>query len=239
MWFFPKILKIFLKIPNILKIFSISCMLCLSFSMARAVETVFWVDAQTGVAMAGYDPISYFIGGRGARGSRNYEYFWQGAVWRFVNEGNLTAFRDNPLIYAPQFGGFDATKMADNIRVSPDPQFGDLFENRLYLFHSQANLNEWLDLKSKHVKAAQKNWMAQYVYGINKNFVVRQIEQDDILSFALADSGLTANSGQKEEVDEQSMVALTPLSVATDGASGNLDSISRLGAAGAHFKKQR
>lgn len=148
-------------------------------SSAHAVETVYWVDNQSGVAMAGYDPISYFLRGEGGFGDYHYEYYWSGAVWRFQNEGNLEAFRDYPLIYAPQFGGYDAYKMSSSVKVTPDPYYSDVFNNRLYLFHNQKNLDEWQKKRKTHIRAAQKNWQAMHVYQVFKNFDAPEIEQDD------------------------------------------------------------
>lgn len=174
---------ILLSLPHKLKIIFIFIGLTFNANVVMAVETVFWIDNQTGIAMGGYDPISFFLRGRGGHGSKNYEYFWQGAIWRFENEGNLTAFRDSPLTYAPQFGGFDALKLSQNIKVTPDPQFGDVYENRLYLFHSQENFDEWLPKKAKVVKAAQNNWIKLYSFDLNKNFAVNPIVKEDILNF--------------------------------------------------------
>lgn len=224
-----------------MKMLMVFIALSLNIASVKAVETVFWVDNQSGVAMSGYDPMSYFLGGYGRRGTAEYEYFWEGAVWRFESEGNLMAFRDNPLTYAPQFGGYDATKMAGDLRVSPDPQYGDLYKNRLYLFHSQRNLNEWLELKNKHVKAAQKNWISLYKYSISNNFVVEQIEMEEPLEFAVAENEEIESIVPEEVIEEipYEEEILYEEEIPDLPATPKLDSADRMGAAGAYFKEQR
>lgn len=208
----------------------------LSISMVQAVETIFWVDSQTGSAMAGYDPISFFLRGRGARGSNIYEYYWSGAVWRFQSEGNLAAFRDSPLTYAPQFGGFDPIKMSLDVSVSPDPHYSDVYNNRLYLFHSQENLDEWLGNKAKYVRSAHNSWAAKHQYGVEKNFAVKKIKKPKI-----QDIGMT-----KAEEDEKLMNQ--PDEVAVDDSELDdgylyddrlVDSMERLDAAGRQFREKR
>lgn len=231
-----RLIKLLLSIGKKLQILWVVAFATLGMPSVYAVETVFWVDGHSGVAMSGYDPISYFLRGEGAPGSRNYEYFWEGAVWRFENEGNLKAFRDNPLTYAPQFGGFDATKMATNLRVTPDPRFSDLYNNRLYLFHSQKNLEIWKLLKAKHLKAAQNNWTAQYSYDIGKNFMVTKPVEIEV---AVIEPAKPVEVKPEVEEIEELVEEFVKKPIPQGGENGHLDSSQRLGAAGAHFKKKQ
>lgn len=174
-----------------------------SFSMVHAVETVYWVDNQSGVAMAGYDPISYFLRGEGGYGDYHYEYFWSGAVWRFQNEGNLRAFREYPLIYAPQYGGFDALKMSSSVSVTPDPYYNDVYDNRLYLFHDKKNLDIWLRNREKYIRAAQKNWQLLHDYEMGKNFEAPEIEPDDSVMMENAETEEEKVLKKMNELDQK------------------------------------
>src|SRR5580700_5459436 len=64
-------------------------------------------NPQTGLAIDGYDAVSYFIDAAALAGRPDFELRYRGAVWRFRNPGNLAAFRDHPGDYEPQFGGYD------------------------------------------------------------------------------------------------------------------------------------
>ncbi|PCI85657.1 MAG: hypothetical protein COB24_12370 [Hyphomicrobiales bacterium] len=165
----------------------------------HAVETVYWVDNQSGTAMAGFDPISYFLRGQGDSGDYRYEYYWSGAVWRFQNEGNLVAFREYPLIYAPQFGGYDALKMTSSVSVTPDPRYGEVYGNRLYLFHNKKNLDIWSTNRKKYIRAAQASWQSMHHYGFFKNFDVIGIDPDAAMG---ANKPLTEKQKVLEKMDE-------------------------------------
>src|SRR5437667_9887895 len=65
------------------------------------------VDRHTGLAIHGYDPVGYFTDAKPIVGRPDLEYPYGGAVWRFRNPGNRTAFVDRPDIYMPRFGGYD------------------------------------------------------------------------------------------------------------------------------------
>ncbi|MBL1420461.1 MAG: hypothetical protein COC24_008125 [Alphaproteobacteria bacterium] len=165
----------------------------------HAVETVYWVDNQSGTAMAGFDPISYFLRGQGDAGDNHYEYYWSGAVWRFQNEGNLAAFREYPLIYAPQFGGYDALKMSTSVSVTPSPYYGEVYDNRLYLFHNKENLDTWSINKKKYIRAAQASWQTMHQYEFFKNFDVIGIDLDATMG---ANKPLTEKQKVLEKMDE-------------------------------------
>src|SRR4051812_19728994 len=61
----------------------------------------------TGLAIDGYDPVSYFIEGMPRLGRADFELRFGGSNWRFANEGNMAAFAADPDVYAPRFGGHD------------------------------------------------------------------------------------------------------------------------------------
>ena len=61
------------------------------------------VNAPTGLAMSGFDPVAYFTDGKPVFGRPELELNHDGAVWRFRNEGNRAAFANNPEIYLPAF----------------------------------------------------------------------------------------------------------------------------------------
>jgi len=78
------------------------------FSEARAAtDNQLAVNATTGLAISGFDPVAYFTEGKALFGRAEFELNLEGSVWRFNNEGNRGAFEKNPEVYAPQFGGYD------------------------------------------------------------------------------------------------------------------------------------
>lgn len=59
-----------------------------------------------GLAVKGYDVVAYFSLGQPVKGEKAFSYQWEGATWRFSNQAHLSAFKADPLKYAPQYGGY-------------------------------------------------------------------------------------------------------------------------------------
>ena len=70
------------------------------------------VNAHTGLAISGFDPVAYFTDAKPKIGRPDMELRLDGAVWRFRNEGNRAAFADHPEVYTPRFGGYDPVAIA-------------------------------------------------------------------------------------------------------------------------------
>jgi len=115
------------------------------------------IDRVSGLAIAGYDPVAYFVTGRPVRGSQAYEADYQGAAWRFANEGNLRAFLDDPAVYMPRFGGYDATAVAKGIATPGDPRLFLISRDRLLLFRSPESLQEFVSAPD-HLTASEGTW---------------------------------------------------------------------------------
>ena len=62
----------------------------------------------SGIALEGFDPVTYFLGNKPQPGERALEAVWRGTAWRFTSEANRAAFLSRPQVYAPRLGGFDA-----------------------------------------------------------------------------------------------------------------------------------
>ncbi len=118
----------------------------------------YWSDSQTGLAIGGYDPLSYFVDGMPRPGKAAHELHWQGLTWRFENEGNLAAFRDAPEIYAPHFGGFSAPALLKGAAVPGNPLIWTIDNDRLYLFYSPAHKFLWQQDRDKISEQAEARW---------------------------------------------------------------------------------
>lgn len=79
-----------------------------------------WWQSQSGFALHGFDPFAYHVEGKAAAGSSAYEATWSGVAWRFASLANRDAFLAAPDVYAPRFGGYDATAMAEGRVVEAD-----------------------------------------------------------------------------------------------------------------------
>lgn len=65
-----------------------------------------------GVAIQGYDPVSYFTGEL-TPGNSSISSTFDGAIYYFVNEENKVKFDAAPAEYALQYGGFCAVAVSE------------------------------------------------------------------------------------------------------------------------------
>lgn len=88
--------------------------------------------ADDGLAMGGFDPVTYFEGGPKI-GSEIHVFEWHGAKFRFIDQDNLTRFSGNPESYAPQFGGYCSFGMNFAKPAIADPEAFVVQDGKLYL----------------------------------------------------------------------------------------------------------
>ncbi|MEM7209181.1 MAG: YHS domain-containing (seleno)protein [Pseudomonadota bacterium] len=111
-----------------------------------------------GVAIKGYDPVSYFTDGAPAKGSAEHSVDWKGATWQFASAANRDAFAADPEKFAPAYGGYCAvgTRMGLKIDIQPD-QF-KIVDNTLYINSSTNAHNLWLQDVPGNIATANQNW---------------------------------------------------------------------------------
>lgn len=116
------------------------------------------VDPLSGVALDGYDAISYFTEEEPLSGRPEFEYYWLGVPWYFSSAANLEVFSRAPEVYAPQFGGHAAMSLARGFMSDGNPLIYAVLNNRLYLFYSFGNRSAFL-LGDKNARVeANGNW---------------------------------------------------------------------------------
>ncbi|MCW8810119.1 MAG: hypothetical protein OQJ93_12820 [Ignavibacteriaceae bacterium] len=115
-----------------------------------------------GVAINGYDPVSYFTDGKAEMGMSSYSYKWMGATWQFTNEDHLNKFKENPEKYSPQFGGYCAYAACINKMVPADPTVWMMENGKLYLnVNGDAQKLFKKDLDG-NIKKAEENWESMH-----------------------------------------------------------------------------
>lgn len=117
------------------------------------------IDPATGMALYGFDPVSYFVTGKAQEGKPEFERRWAGVTWRFVNPGNMQAFFDAPTIYCPRYGGYGALSVARGLTTPGKPVFFVLREDKLYFFYSRANRHIWLESPDIYIEEANRHWV--------------------------------------------------------------------------------
>ena len=115
-------------------------------------------DPLTGVAIDGYDPVSYFTEPQPLQGRPDHVYEWGGVPWYFASAANRDVFMRRPDIYAPRYGGHCATSLSRGFVSDGKPMLYAISGARLYLFYSVANREAFLDADAPPVTAANTNW---------------------------------------------------------------------------------
>jgi hypothetical protein len=121
----------------------------------------------SGLAIQGYDPVSYFSG-RASRGDQAISFIFQDIKYLFSSAENLEQFKENPRQFEPAYGGWCAWAMLDGEKVEINPKRFKIIGDRLYLFYDRFfnnTLKRWNKLtgdkgESFLVAKADKRWQA-------------------------------------------------------------------------------
>lgn len=124
---------------------------------AGMTERVF-VDHVSGLAILGFDPVGYFIEGKAVPGRADHEVEWANAVWRFESKGNAAAFRQDPEVYAPAFGGYDGEAMLRGSPAASSPTVFTILKQRLVLFRTPEGRDVFLAQGEAALAAADAQW---------------------------------------------------------------------------------
>ena len=119
---------------------------------------IHWSDPATGLAIGGFDPMTYFEHQKFSPGKEEHEYVWRNVSWRFVSKGNLQMFKRSPSLFAPVYAGYDAYALSKGILTAGRPSIWQIFNGRLYLFHSPVNRYLWQEYRIKLQAKVQQNW---------------------------------------------------------------------------------
>lgn len=134
-------------------------LLAMPFGAALAsVHELVVADRRAGIALYGFDPVSYFLEGSAKIGSDAHELIFDGFAWHFRSEANRAAFRAEPDVYVPRFGGYDPVALMRGAPVAGNPAIFAVHEGRLYLFQKPESRDEFLADPATAAEAARANW---------------------------------------------------------------------------------
>ena len=125
---------------------------------ADGLVTTVVTDPLSGVAIDGYDPVSYFTGADPQQGVPDFEYDWAGVPWYFESAANRDVFSRNPEIYAPQFGGHCLMSLSRGYLSDGKPRLYVIDGLKLYFFYSTANRDAFLLSRAAAIDTATRKW---------------------------------------------------------------------------------
>ena len=165
---------------------------------ADSLVTTIVTDPLSGVAIDGYDPVSYFTGADPQPGSPDYEYDWAGVPWYFSSAANRDVFMRNPAVYAPQYGGHCLMSLSRGYLSDGKPRLYVIDALKLYFFYSTANREAFLMSRSDALEAAAKNWpdLAKQLSGPQDALPAStDLSGDDAAPSSVAPPGVDGNVG--------------------------------------------
>ncbi len=109
-------------------------------------------------AIHGYDPVAYFRENKPVKGDKQFSLSWKSATWYFASQQNLDAFKSNPGMYEPQYGGYCAYGLANGHKASTDPEAWLILDGKLYLNYSKDVQSSWKKKQSEYIQTADKLW---------------------------------------------------------------------------------
>ena len=116
------------------------------------------VDAN-GVALGGYDAVSYFKGdGTPVKGTADLSAEHEGAKYHFASDEHRAAFVQDPGKYLPQYGGYCAAGMAGGYKAPTDPLAATIIDGKLYLNYSAKVVDMWKPNAKSNIAKADENW---------------------------------------------------------------------------------
>ena len=111
-----------------------------------------------GVALGGYDPVSYFSGADPVIGDPSITETYDGATYRFASAASRDIFKAKPEKYEPQYGGFCAYAAAKGALAPGDPLAWTIYQDKLYINLSKPIREKWsMDIPG-NIDNADQNW---------------------------------------------------------------------------------
>ena len=120
-------------------------------------KTLVFTDKK-GVALEGYDPITYFVDGKPMKGDPKIEGTYNGALYHFVSQANRETFEKAPSKYAPAYGGF-CGYAASVGKVRPaNPLIWSIVDGELIVQHTKDASDLWAKDVHANKAKADKLW---------------------------------------------------------------------------------
>jgi len=120
-------------------------------------KTLVFTDKR-GVALEGFDPVSYFTDGKPMKGDPKIEATFDGALYHFTSQEHRETFERSPVKYTPAYGGY-CGYAASIGKVRPaNPLIWSVVDGQLIVQHTTGAAELWAkDIPANKAKA-DKLW---------------------------------------------------------------------------------
>jgi YHS domain-containing protein len=110
-------------------------------------------------AINGYDPVAFFTQSGPIKGNDEFTYSWKDVNWYFASQQDLDAFKANPEMYAPQYGGYCAYGTAEGHKAPTQPDTWTIANGKLYFNYNQAVKQLWSGNRDAFIQKADTAWL--------------------------------------------------------------------------------
>lgn len=119
-------------------------------------------NLEDGIAIQGYDPVSYFKQGKAVKGKKELTTTYEGVIYQFSSVTNKNIFIKSPASYKPQYGGWCAYALGKSgEKVEINPETFKIIDGKLYLFYNayfNNTLKSWNKDEDNLKTKANANW---------------------------------------------------------------------------------
>ena len=120
----------------------------------------------SGIALDGYDSVSYHLEGEAKKGDPNISLEWMGNTWYFRSLEHRALFQENPEKYAPKFGANCARAVQYGFTTIADPEVWFIQDEQLYVFYSEGPKKDWVnDIPNGAIAQTEKQWNEKRLAG--------------------------------------------------------------------------
>jgi YHS domain-containing protein len=140
------------------QIFAICLLSLFVTGIAMADMPIAAMNTEHGLAIKGYDPVSYFTTGKPTLGLAQFSTTYKGATYRFASAENRNRFVAAPEKFLPQYGGYCAYAISLNKIADIDPDEWAIVNDKLYLNNNFFSQTLWSLDKSGNIVKGDHNW---------------------------------------------------------------------------------
>jgi YHS domain-containing protein len=111
-----------------------------------------------GVALQGYDPVSFFSNGHPAKGDPTLSVRHDGATYWFATAENKATFEAAPERYVPAFGGYCAYGASNGYTAPVEIDTWQIVAGRLLLNYNKSIRKKFDADRAAYLRKADANW---------------------------------------------------------------------------------
>lgn len=135
--------------------------LCVWFGFvghAMAAEKINVNTDGEGIAVNGYDLVSFFTDGEPQKGDRQYTVTLDGAIYHFASLANRQTFVKDPQKYLPAYGGFCSYGVVLGKKFEVSPDAWRIVDGTLFLQLDKGTRLIWEENRMKNIEIGNRVW---------------------------------------------------------------------------------